>query len=116
MSLIRNTLFAKYLKEKDGIETLENEFGFIGYKITGEECYITQMFTEPSVRGSGKGRELLSALEHLSKSAGCKFIATNIWYADAGASNTMGASLKAGFKLRFGDARGILITKEIEGA
>lgn len=114
--MIKGTLISKYFKEKDGIEILENDFGFIGYKITGEECYITHMFTDQSVRGTGKGRAILAELEKIARSFGCKYIATNVWFSDVGATNTLTASLKAGFKIRAGDVRSILITKEIQEA
>ena len=72
--MLKDSLFAKYLKDRQGIEVLESEFGFITYKLNGEECFIVDMCVDKSTRMQGHGRFLLNELESIAKNAGAKIL------------------------------------------
>jgi hypothetical protein len=52
--MIKNTLYAKYILEREGLEILEDEFSFITYKIAGPECFIANMFIDQEKRKTGR--------------------------------------------------------------
>jgi len=113
--MLKDTLYAKYIKERDDREILEDEFGFITYKISGEECYINDMCIDLSERSGSRGRNLIEQLKEIALKLGCTFISANIYLADKGSSNTLFASLKVGFKVVKANHDILFIVKKIGG-
>lgn len=97
--MISETLYARYIGEREGSQIIENENGFITYKINGEECFLVDMYVRMEVRRSGEGRKLLNELIKIAKGHECKFISANIYTVDHGATNTLKAALISGFEL-----------------
>lgn len=57
-----SSLYAKYVREKYGQETLEEEHGFITYKVSGAVCTIETLYVEKEYRLSGYGTRLANSL------------------------------------------------------
>lgn len=112
---IASTLYAQYIKEREGSEVLESEDGFIVYKISKKECFIVDMFVAKDRRARGAGHALLKSLDALAAKRDCEFITANIHLWDAGASNTLLAALTAGFLLGSANAGHITIFREVGG-
>lgn len=113
--MLKDSLFAKYLKDRQGIEVLESEFGFITYKLNGEECFIVDMGVDEKFRLQGHGLKLLNQLEKIADENGAKVITGNIHLWDVNASNTLIAALKQGFKVVRAESNILLISKIIRG-
>lgn len=113
--MISNTLYARYHEERSGAKILECEDGFLVYRITGEECFIVDMYIAPEKRKSLLFKKMMDELEILAKSSGGTLITANIFIDDPGASNTLIAVLKYGFRVT-GTGNGVLlVAKEIGG-
>lgn len=116
MGKISETLYAKYHAERTGGSLLENEHGFIAYRIAGHECFIVDMFIAPEKRRTPLFKKMMGELEIFAKSSGGTLLTANIFLNDPGASNTLIAALKSGFKVT-GTGNGVLlITKDIGGS
>ncbi len=111
--MIEGTLYAKYIKERRGLDVLESEHGFLTYKMNGEECFIADMCIEEDRRTAGHGRVLTSALEALAKDAGCKYISANIDLNAGGANNCLLAAMTVGFEVRAANLNVLLIVKDL---
>ncbi len=111
MSFLSDSLYAKYILEREGAELIESSSTFITYKIDGKECFIANTFTEESKRKSGHFKSILKDLEAIARSRGCEFLSANIHLRDKHASATMAVSLALGFRIEKADCGIIMITK-----
>ena len=112
---LSDTLYARYIAERAGAQILEESYGFIAYRISGLECFIMEMFLAPEARRSWQFKSLMMKLEDIAKSEGCSVITANVFLENPGASNTIIAGLKYGFKVRNGSGAAVLIAKELGG-
>lgn len=111
--MLKNTLYAKYIKERDDREILEDEYGFITYKILNQECFIYDMCVDLSSRVGSRGRALIDSLVEIAHAADCSFISANVFLSDKGSSNTLLAAIRVGFKAVKANNDIIFIVKEI---
>lgn len=113
--MIKETLYAKYLTERNNTNILENETGFVAYIINNSDCFIADMFINKENRASGKARALICQLEEIALKNSCEKITGNIHLWDSGASNTLLAALNIGFNIIRADQNILLISKKISG-
>lgn len=113
--MIKETLYAKYILERQESHILENELGFITYKINGKECFIVDMYVDVNSRAVGKGKSLVYELESIALESSCEFISANIHLWDKGASNTLLSAINVGFEVIQADKNIISIIKKISG-
>lgn len=80
MTLINSTLWANYLREREGIEIIENEYGFIFYKINLDEksCLLVHFFVAQGLRDERIGTKLFTELENKVREKGCINILTQV--------------------------------------
>lgn len=97
--MINDTLYAKYIKEREGFDILEGEYSFCTYKIRNEECFIGHMYVDPEHRQKSLSRLMVEQLIIIAKENNCNALVGTIDLRDRGASNTMLAALKDGFKI-----------------
>ncbi len=105
------SLWAQYIKERNGMETLEHEFGFMTYKIQGEECYIEDAFILPAHRQKNMGSLLLEEIEQKAREAGCKHLTSVIRPSEVFATGSMKAQLAVGFKIYMSTSDKIIMMK-----
>lgn len=113
--MLTDSLYAKYISERQEGKILEDSFGFVAYRIIGPECFIIEMYISPESRKSGMARSLVSKLESIAKEHGSTHITGNIHLDDKGASNTLISALMIGFKVVSANAGVLLIAKELGG-
>lgn len=97
--MIKDTLYGKYLAKVQNVQFLEDEQGFIFYKITKEECFIMEMGIDDAYIGTKKFKLLLDELTEIAKQKECTFISANIHVANPGANHSLRSALHYGFKL-----------------
>ena len=110
-----NSLFAKYISDRQGHKILEDGAGFIIYKINEDECFIVDMYVDENIQQTGRGKNLISALADLARFEKCKYISANIHLWDKNANKTLLAALYTGFKVVKAEVGILVILKEIEG-
>jgi len=106
-------MWANYIKEREGFETLESEHAFLVYKISGEECYIKDIFVEKEHRRFNLGTELADKCVQIARDAGCKFISGTVVPSTNGATVSMMSLLAYGFTIRAAQNDLIILIKEI---
>jgi len=76
------SLYAEFVKETVGWETLEDEESFATYefqKIGPVSCLkIIEMYVAPRARGKNKWRELSDKIEEIARAEECKTISAQI--------------------------------------
>lgn len=112
--MIADTLYAKYINERQEASIVETTCGFATFKIINGECFIIDMFVDESQRKIGHGRELVGAVEELAKESGCINLTANIFLADKNASKTLISALICGFQVVRAEAGVLLIAKKVK--
>lgn len=114
MEKLSNTLYAKYVLERENAQILENDVGFIKYVITGKECFLADMFIESTKRSTSLCRNMFAELSKIASDARCEVITANIHLNDKGHVKTLQAAFKLGFKIARAQNDILLIIKELK--
>lgn len=113
--MIKDTLYFKYIQERDQAEIIENDFGFVTFKIVNKECFILNMYVLPEYRRSGNFSCMIKLLGEKALQEGCEFISGNIQMYDSGKNKTLSAALSVGFEIVASDINTICIIKKLNG-
>lgn len=112
---INQTLYAAYLAERSNAHILENENGFIVYRIDADgSLYIIDMYIKPESRKAGKARKLLNELEALAVANGFERITAAIYTEDPTSNNTLICALAGGFRIGMANGGVIGIVKHLK--
>ena len=106
-------MWAQYFKEREGFETIENDKACLNYRISGEECYIKDIFVIKEFRRSNVATELADKCAKIAKDSGCKFLSGTIVPSTNGATNSMKGLLAYGFEIKSALNDLIILVKEI---
>jgi hypothetical protein len=106
-------MFEKYMKERQNADIVQDERGFIFYRIQSNECYIVEMFVDEPFRKTKAAHELMEIVELLAVDCQCKFLTANIHLDDKGCNRALRAAFKYGFKLAQANNNIIFIVKEL---
>jgi hypothetical protein len=108
-----DSLYAQYLRERQGVESIWNQNGFIAYKCAGDECFIAELFVEPEARRSGACRELVERVMSVARASGRKVLTGNIHIKDPGHDQTLQAAYALGFKVIGAESGILFISKNV---
>jgi len=112
--MISDTLYGKYIQERQGAKILENPSAFIIYVLNGRECFIVDMSVDTEMRREGCGRELVDKLTVIAKDYGCEFITGNIHIKFENHTEVLSAAIRCGFYLVGAHDGTITIAKKVE--
>lgn len=105
--------YANYIKEREGFGIVEDSRGFATYKISGEECYIKDIFVKKEFRQKNVASEFADQIAEIAKEAGCKFLTGTVCPQAEGATTSLTVLLRYGFKLLSSKENLIIFIKEI---
>lgn len=106
-------LWAAYFKEREGFETISTDVAVANYKITGDTCYLKDIFVHPEFRKSGEGSVVTDKIAVIAKDNGCRYLTGSIVPSLPGSTGTMYAMIKYGFKLKESHNDFIILFKEL---
>jgi hypothetical protein len=93
------SLYAQYLFEREGFECVEELYGFATFKVTGDECYLRDIFVIPSMRKQRGASNLCDQVRDIAKARGCKFVVGSVAPSARGSNESIKAILAYGFQL-----------------
>jgi len=67
-------LYAAYIKEREGMDLIEKDYGFCTYKIINDYIYLADMFITKENRKNDLTRVLLEEVTSVGKNNDCKFV------------------------------------------
>ena len=105
--------FASYLKEREGVNLIETDKGFAIYSITGEECYIRDIWVSEEHRKAGVASAIADQVVIKAKEAGCKLLTGSVCPAANGSTASLKVLLGYGMKLHSSAPNLIIFTKDI---
>jgi GNAT superfamily N-acetyltransferase len=101
---LNKSLYAKYLKEKNNINTLEDDKGFVSFTQQGpkgEEFYIIDIYIVPEYRRKGYATEVAKKLEKQARILGAKYLLGCIEPDLESSENSKNALESYGFEFSF---------------
>jgi predicted GNAT family acetyltransferase len=108
------TMFAKYKKEREGKEVLENDKGFaVYYYLDPETCYLEDIFVEVHARCEGIASQLADEICIRAKEKGCKQLLGSVHVAAHNSTVSLKVLLAYGMKLHSVNGQMIYFMKEI---
>jgi len=102
-----------YNKERRGADYIETEQGFITFLISGDECFIEDLFIRPDCRLKGHATELVTAAKERGIKQGSKVLTGTIKLDTYGATDALKFHLKYGAHLVSAHNNVIVMAKEI---
>lgn len=92
------SLYGDYVKEREGFDIVENEFGFATYKISGDECYLRDIYVRPKSRRDKVCFKLADEVSAIAKAQGCHWLVGSVAINATGVENSTAVLKAYGFK------------------
>jgi N-acetylglutamate synthase-like GNAT family acetyltransferase len=106
--------FADYYKERQQLETIITDYGFITYGIHNDQALLSDIYVAPEFRHTDKASTLYDLFYDHAKQAGCKHVFANFSVADQASSKNLTTCLRRGFRLVGANNQQITVCKEIK--
>ncbi len=106
-------LWSMYFKEREGYDVIDTGKGVASYIINGENCYLRDIFIHPDFRHTGEGSLIADSIAAIAREKGCKYLTGSVVPSTNGATLSLFAMLKYGFKLKESKEDFIILVKEI---
>jgi ribosomal protein S18 acetylase RimI-like enzyme len=108
-----SSLYAQYIKEREGKETIETDKGFATYTYVPEGCYIQDIYVHPDHRKEHVCFNLADQIVEIAKEKGCKKLFGTVCPSANGSTTSLKVLLAYGFKLESSGNNLIVMVKEI---
>lgn len=106
-----NSLYSKYILEREGKEIIETDYGFITYIIKNIECYIVDIYIKPELRRQNKATELANMVTEIAKDRNCAYLIGTVSPKANGSTESLKTLLSYGFEL-FSSSNDIIVFKK----
>lgn len=73
-----SSLYAQYVLEREGLETLENEKGFLTYKIENDYLFISDIFVTESARKENIATKMADEIVEKAVKLGIKYMYSHV--------------------------------------
>lgn len=113
--MLGQTLYADYIKDREGAEVIDAEHGFVTFKVENNECLLLNIYVAPQARKTGVAGMLVDAVCVRAEQSECNAVLAQVHFNDKNASDTLMAALKLGFKVLAGNNSFIWIVKSLGG-
>lgn len=107
--------WARYLNERYGHESIEEDWGFVTYKIVPPFIALEDLYIVPEQRQRGAGTKALKKIEDIGRAHQATHVWAQVQLMDRGSTESMKAILAVGFKMIEAQNNRIVLHKEIEG-
>lgn len=106
------TNYAMYLKEREGIDTIENEKGFLTYKVKDDEMWVYDCYVRPEFRRDNVAREYFDTLYVLANDLNCSSVYSTVYKSTEGWEVSLAALRSNGYEIT-GTIEDLIILKRI---
>src|SRR5271166_5628584 len=106
-------MYADYLEEFSIKHMFYNDKGFAIYEITGQDCYIQEIYVKPEFRDCKVAKDLQVEVTKIAKGKGCTRLLGSVVPSVKQSSMSMAMLLKDGFKLDSSTINFIVVSKQI---
>jgi GNAT superfamily N-acetyltransferase len=71
-------MYKEYLKEREGKDVIETDYGFVIYELSDDCIYLTDMYVMPEKRNKGLTTVLDGKVKRVGKENGCTKMLTSL--------------------------------------
>jgi len=107
------SLYAQYVKEREGASILERDWGFAVYIMQADHVYLQDIFVIEAERKSGKGVELMNDVAAIAREVGIAKMIGSVAPSTPFADSMLKIMQGLGFKLLSASEDMIYLIKEI---
>ena len=107
------SLYADYIKEREGKNIIENNYGFATYFIKDKECFLVDVYVIKESRKHGICQRFVKELTEIAQDAGCDILTTTVCPKAKNSTISLKVTLGCGFELDSSVSNLILFKKEI---
>jgi hypothetical protein len=107
------SLYAKYIKEREDFEIIEDEKGFVTFFFNESSVFVRDLYIAEEHRGFEVLLDLSNRLETLVQERGFKLLIGQVVPSMKGATRSMKALLKLGYEIHSSDNEKIVMVKEL---
>lgn len=108
------SLYGQYIKEREGKDIVENDYGFATYMINKDNsCYIESIYVIPDARHDHVASQLADEIAYIAKSQGCNTLLGSVSPSANHSTSSLKVLLAYGFQLDSATNNFILMRKEI---
>lgn len=72
------SLYAKYIKERQDLDIIEREHGFLSYRIEDNHLFIADLFVEKEHRGNGLVQDMVNEVENIASEFNRKYLMATV--------------------------------------
>lgn len=109
----RMSLYAEYIKENLGKETVESEIGFLTFYEVKDGMYIEDIYVIPEMRKGGAAAKMADKVAEIAKARGLKKLIGSVRPSAKNSTDSLKVLLSYGFKLESSINDGIIFGKEL---
>lgn len=109
------SLWADYVRERLGWETLEVEGGFISFSLSGTEFTVEELYVRPELRGGPLAKRLADEAFRVARESGAKRVWAKVVPGLPGSEHALKSNLHYGFRLAGVKGNDIILVKEVGG-
>lgn len=106
------SLYAEYIKEREGRDIIEDERGFASYTFINDSVYIQEIYVRPKFRKEGVAAQYADTIATIAKSKGYSKMIGSVCPSAQGATESLKVLLAYGFKLQSSESNFIWFVKE----
>lgn len=104
---------AAYLKEREGFDCIVTDEGFASYRISGEECYIRDIWVHPDHRNKRIATDMADDISRIALRYHCKFLTGSVDTTRGNPTASVEVLLAYGFKIFSAIQGGIYFRKNL---
>lgn len=105
--------YGKFIKEREGKEIIENDYGFCSYSLTPDGIYIENIFILQPFRKSGLAVEFEREVTKIAKEKGLKYLYSSVATNTVGATNNLNTMINHGARLHSANNSIIFVVKDV---
>lgn len=107
------SVYAEYLKEREGKEVVENDNGFLSYRIFNDYVYIVDIYVVPEKRKTGLAKFWADQVCEIAKAKGAKTLVGSVDVRANGATESLKVLLAYGMRVDSIDGQMIYFKKDL---
>lgn len=107
------TKYAAYIQEKAGFSLIEWDNAFITYSISGDNCFIGDLWVDADYRREKIAWKLADHLSEIAKNNGCKRLTSTAITNSNGIEAALMTQFAYGFRIIGSDNEKIYLSKEL---
>ncbi len=107
------SIYADYINELGVRKIIETDRGFATYRISGDECYIIDIYVAPADRKTRLASDMADQVAEVARAAKCTYLLGTVDMSSIKKTESLMVLFAYGFKLLKSDAFSLYLTKDL---